>query len=166
MWFTVLLLVFLFGFVVFRGAPYVPTRGRDIKHLLDEIYPLGADDLLVDIGSGDGLVLRAAARKGARALGYELNPVLVVVSRLLSRRHQNIEVKLADFWLVSFPEATTVVYTFGDARDINKMALKTQNEASRLGKKLIFISYGFSLKDYQPVISSGPFFIYQINPLH
>ena len=39
------------GLVVFTGAPYVPSKRRDIRQALTELYPLGSDDVLVDIGS-------------------------------------------------------------------------------------------------------------------
>ena len=73
--------VLLFGFVAFTGAPYVPSRRRDLQKAFDELYRLKKTDVLVDIGSGDGIVLREASRRGARAIGYELQPLLVLISR-------------------------------------------------------------------------------------
>ncbi len=37
---------------------------------------LRSGERLVDLGSGDGRVLLSAARRGARAVGYELDPDL------------------------------------------------------------------------------------------
>lgn len=155
--------VLLFGFVVFRGAPYVPSKKTDLKKAFDELYDLGEKDLLVDIGSGDGVVLREAARRGARAVGYELNPLLVLISRLLSR-DARIEVRLADFWNVTLPRETTVVYTFGESRDIVKMAAKVQAEATRLKRPLFFISYAFEVKTLHPVAKSDTHFLYRFTP--
>lgn len=158
-------LVVVFGFVVFRGAPYVPTRRRDLDLAFTRLYPLGENDLLVDIGSGDGVVLRAAAAKGARALGYELNPLLVVISRLASRRHGGrVEVRLADFWRATFPPETTVVYTFGDSRDIGKMHAKVQREAARLARPIYFISYGFAVPGEKPARAEGAYYLYLVEP--
>ncbi|RYF29054.1 MAG: hypothetical protein EOO17_02940 [Chloroflexi bacterium] len=157
-------IVLLFGFVVFRGAPYVPTRRKDIVRAFEELYPLSESDTLVDIGSGDGIVLRAAAARGAHAIGYELNPILVVVSRLLSRTDDKVSVRLADFWNVSLPEQTTIVYTFGESRDINKMYKKIEAEASRLQKPLFFMSFGFPVKGREVVSPDRSFFLYEIIP--
>lgn len=157
--------VLLFGFVVFWGAPYVPSKKRDVAKALDDLYPIGKKDLLVDIGSGDGVVLRMAATRGARAVGYELNPTLVVISRMLSRRQPRVTTVLADFWRVSLPDATTVVYTFGESRDIKKMAAKVEREATRLQKPLAFISYGFAVPGLTPAKKTGAHFLYHIAPL-
>jgi SAM-dependent methyltransferase len=161
----VLPIVLLFGFVVFRGAPYVPSKRGDLKRALSELYPVGKNDTLVDIGSGDGLVLREAARRGARAVGYELNPVLVVVSRWLSRGNPAVTVYLADFWRAPLPQSTTVVYTFGDSRDIVRMANKVAETAAQAGRPLMFISYGVAVPGLVPVKQVGPHYLYRIEPL-
>ena len=77
---AVAVLVGLFLLTALRGAPYVPSRSRDLERAFDELYKLAADDLLVDIGSGDGRVLMMAVKRGARAVGFEINPVLAKVS--------------------------------------------------------------------------------------
>lgn len=158
-------IVFLVGFVAFTGAPYVPSRRTDVKRLFTELHPLRADDVVVDIGSGDGVVLRVVSKLGARAVGYEIHPILVVVSRLLSRGDANVEVRLANFWRKPIPDATTVVYTFGEARDIAKMYARVQQEATRLERTLIFISYAFTIPDVTPDASDKSYFLYKVKPL-
>lgn len=159
------IIVLLFGFVVFRGAPYVPSKRRDVKRALSELYPIDSSDVLVDIGSGDGVVLRAAAKQGAYAVGYELNPILVLISRWLCRKYTTITVKLADFWFTSLPNNVTVVYVFGESRDINKMAKKVAREAIKQGRSIAFISYGFMLRDITPVKTVGSHHLYRFDPL-
>ena len=164
-WFVLLLMVvLLFGLVVFRGAPYVPTKRRSLEKAFDELYPLTNKDTLVDIGSGDGVVLRAAARRGAKAIGYELNPILVVVSRLLSRSPL-VTIRLADFWHVTLPATTTVVYTFGETRDIKRMYAKVQKTAVQHNREIFFISFGFPVPDIKPVKYDGSFYLYRVKPL-
>jgi SAM-dependent methyltransferase len=165
-WFWLLMAVVLtFGLVVFRGAPYVPSRRRELAKAFEELYPLSASDVLVDIGSGDGIVLREAAKRQARAVGYELNPILVVIATLLSRNQPLVDVRLADFWFTKLPNETTVVYVFGESRDITKMAQRVEIEAQRLGKPLAFISYGFAVPGYTPVKTVGAYYLYQLNSL-
>lgn len=161
----ILPVVLLFGLVAFRGAPYVPSKKGDVKRALSELYPIGEIDTLVDIGSGDGLVLREAARRGAKAIGYELNPLLVVLSRWLSRGYPGVTVYLADFWRASLPRTTTVVYTFGDSRDIVRMANKVAETAAASGRPLMFISYGIAVPGLVPVKQIGPHHLYRIEPL-
>lgn len=158
-------LIIAFGFVVFRGAPYVPSRKRELARAFEELYPLDDSDVLVDIGSGDGVVLREAVKRGATAIGYELNPILVMISRWLSRQQPRVQVYLADFWLVSLPPETTVVYVFGESRDITKMADKVAREAARLQKPLFLISYGFAVPDMAPLKRVGAYHLYEFAAL-
>jgi hypothetical protein len=155
----ILAVILMFGLVVFRGAPYVPTKRRQLEKALDEVYPLTDDDVLVDIGSGDGVVLRAAAARGARAIGYELNPILVLISVLLSRSPL-ISVRLADFWAVTLPKETTIIYTFGDSRDIVRMYRKAQQTAQRHKKQIYFMSFGFAVPGKKHIKHDHGFYLY------
>lgn len=157
-------IVLLFGLVVLRGAPYVPTKRKLLDKAFDTLYPLKDTDVLVDIGSGDGVVLRAAAARGARAIGYELNPILVVIARLLSRSPL-ISVRLADFWRVELPKDTTVIYTFGESRDIRKMYRKAERTAAANGTTIAFISFGFEVPGEKAVAYDGSFYLYRIKAL-
>lgn len=52
-----------------------------------ELAEVTADDLVYDLGSGDGrIVILAARRYGARAVGVEVDPILVWFSRRDARR--------------------------------------------------------------------------------
>ena len=58
----------------------MPTTPELIEKMLDmaEVTP---NDFVIDLGSGDGRNVIAAAKRGARALGVEYNPDLVQLSR-------------------------------------------------------------------------------------
>ena len=122
---------------------------------------MGEDDLLVDVGSGDGVVLRAAAERGARAVGYELNPIFVVISMWLSRKFKGIRIRLGNMWQVKFPPETTVVYAFAVSRDSARLARKMQEEAKRLGRPLLLITYGVSLPGVEPQRRLGAHTLYR-----
>lgn len=157
-------IVALFLLTAFRGAPYVPSRRPDLADVFTELCPLTADDTVVDIGSGDGVVLRLAAEHGARAIGFEINPVLVVIARLISLRQPRVQTKWCDFWLTPLPAETTVVYVFGESRDIVKMAARVQVEADRIGKPLWLVSYGFMIPDLTPERTTSTHFLYRMLP--
>lgn len=156
--------VALFGLVVLRGAPYVPTKRRYLEKALTDLYPLTDKDTLVDIGSGDGVVLRTAARRGAKAVGYEINPILVVISRLLSRSPL-ISVRLMDFWYADLPRDTTIIYTFGEARDIKRMYEKAELTALAHNKVIYFMSFGFDVPGKKAFKYDGSFYLYKVKPL-
>jgi len=142
-------IVLLFGFVVFWGAPYVPTKRRDLRRAFSELRPIGKGDVVIDIGSGDGVVLREAARKGAKAIGYELNPLLVVISKLISFGNKNVTIHIANAWKVKFPDDVTLVFIFAVERDEKKIIALLQRETNRLGRPLQLISNGYALKKMQ-----------------
>ena len=160
------IIILIFGFVVFFGAPYVPSHKKQVERALKELYDLQSSDLLIDVGSGDGIVLRMAARKGAKAVGYELNPILVLISTLLARSYgSKIRIHLADFWHVALPEETTVVYVFTVERDVAKITSKIQAETNRLSHPLFLISYGASFPTMKPVRTIGAHHLYSFTPL-
>jgi len=62
-------------------VPYVQSATNVVDVMLS-MAKLGPGDYLVDLGSGDGrIVIAAAARHGARGLGIEMDPALVEESR-------------------------------------------------------------------------------------
>lgn len=158
-------LILTFGIIAFRGAPYVPSRRRYINHAFTELYPLTKKDVLVDVGSGDGIVLRSARAVGAQAVGYELNPILVVISRLLSLKDTGVYVRLADFWIAKLPDDVTVVYAFMATPYIHKLDIKMQNETNRLCRPLRLILYGNSLNKRTPDKASEGYRLYTFVPL-
>ena len=63
-----------------KDVIWVPTPGNLIEAMLDAAG-VTPDDHVIDLGSGDGRIVIAAARRGARALGIEYNPDLTELSR-------------------------------------------------------------------------------------
>lgn len=160
------ILVVSFGFTAFFGAPYVPSRRRLVKKAFKELYAVSADDVVVDIGSGDGKVLRIAAAMGARGIGFELHPVLVLASKLLSRRQPKVTVLWRDIWHSRLPTDTTLVYIFSVSRDSKRMTDKLTLEATRLKRPLVVMTYGSELYELKPIKTLDAYFLYTVPPLH
>jgi hypothetical protein len=78
-------LVFFVFFPLGRGAIYDPSSSEETRQMA-ELADIRAGEKAADLGSGDGRVVIALATKGAEAHGYEVNPVLVVISRRNIRR--------------------------------------------------------------------------------
>ena len=68
------------------GAPYVPSEKAKVKKVLTKLYPIKHCDLLIDLGAGDGVVLQVAAKRGAKALGLEINPILALLTNWRFRK--------------------------------------------------------------------------------
>lgn len=161
-WFLISAILF-FGFFAFTGAPYVPTFYKEAKLAFKKLYKLGSKDLLVDLGSGDGVVLLAAAERGAKVHGIELNPILALISRWRLRKYKHAKVEIENIFTCHFPEETTVVYLFGENRDIRKFARKIKSESERLGKSLKIITYGVEIPGLKAEKTLRAFFLYTID---
>jgi SAM-dependent methyltransferase len=97
-------------------APYVPTPDNVVEAML-AIAEVGPKDYVVDLGSGDGRIpIAAAKRRGARGLGIELNPELIARSRQNATREgvaDRVMFRHEDIFLADFRDATVVtLYLF------------------------------------------------------
>jgi cyclopropane fatty-acyl-phospholipid synthase-like methyltransferase len=109
-------LVFWVFFPLGRGAIYDPSSPDKTNHIADmaEIVP---GDKAADLGSGDGRVVIALARRGAEAHGYEINPLLVLRSRR-NIREAGLDGKAfihwGSFWRADFsPYSVITVFQVG-----------------------------------------------------
>src|SRR5688572_15435789 len=68
-----------------KDVIWVPTPNSLIERML-EIARVTPQDFLVDLGSGDGRTVIAAAKRGVKALGIEYNPDMVALSRANAER--------------------------------------------------------------------------------
>jgi SAM-dependent methyltransferase len=104
----ILLLALAFGGVLLRGAPDVPTLDAQGRAALD-VLDLKPGQTLLELGSGDGKMLVLAAQAGLNVVGIELNPFLVAVSWLRTRRYRRqVRVIWGDFWQLRWPECDGV----------------------------------------------------------
>jgi SAM-dependent methyltransferase len=63
-----------------KDVVWVPSSPAIVEKMLD-VAKITPQDFVVDLGSGDGRNVIAAAKRGARALGVEFNPDMVELSR-------------------------------------------------------------------------------------
>lgn len=112
--------ILLFGSVVFFGPPYLPTLHVQIEVALD-LLALDPGQTLLELGCGDGRVARAAASRGLCVVGIELNPVLVIVSRVVTWRYRkSVRILWGSYWKVKWPEADGI-FTFMIGRQMTTL---------------------------------------------
>lgn len=157
-WLLALLLFLPFAIVLLVGAPYLPTRKKQVNEALD-LLALKPGELLVDLGCGDGVVLVEAAKRGIRAEGYELNPLVCAVAYVRTWRYRKlVTVKCRDFWSVKLPQETQAVYTFLLDPYMEKLDAKLVKELPKGGKLL---SYTFTIPGKKPAASHGACYLYK-----
>lgn len=150
-------IILLFGFVIIRGAPYLPTLRQTMTEALD-MLDLQPGETLLELGSGDGRLLRLAAEKGIYAIGYELNPLLVLWSRLRHWRYRKfITVKWGDFWLSDWPPSDGM-YVFLLERYMDK--LHTRITRYKKNKPYKVVSNSFQFPGVKSKKQSSGLFLY------
>ncbi len=150
----------MFVFVIAFGAPYLPTlqpRTDDALELLD----LKPGQTLLELGCGDGRVLLAAAKLGIKAVGYEINPLLVWYARFKTRKYRKlVSVRLADYWRVEWPPADGV-YVFLLQQYMSKLDLKIAGCRQKWQKPTVrLVSFAFQIEGRQPDQEKNGMFLY------
>lgn len=167
-WIFISIAFLSFFAIVLRGAPFVPSQKKYLRELFSELYIPAENDVLADIGSGNGIVLNEALRAGfSKVIGYELNPFLALYSKIrlrkLSKKTQN-QVFVRDFLLTELADDITVFYCFGVSNFIPKAMKKVQEYSNLHNKKVYFISLAFENKGFKPSKSNKLYFLYEISP--
>ncbi len=130
-------------------APYVASPEMIVEEML-RLADVGKDDVLYDLGSGDGRIVIAAARiHGARGVGFELDASLVGLSTENARRAgvaHLVEFRQQDVLTVDVSPATVVTIYLGQEANLKlRPALQAQ-----LRPGAIVISHDFDMGDWRP----------------
>jgi SAM-dependent methyltransferase len=132
----------------FFDVPFVPTPQVVVDEML-RLANVGPNDVVYDLGSGDGRIVITAARKfGARAVGIELDHHLLIQSEESARQANVLDrVKFVeqDFFKTDFSEATVVtLYLIPPVmRRLRERMLKL-----RPGTRLV--AHDFDFEDWKP----------------
>jgi len=107
-----------------KDIMWVPSK-LDIVHKMLDAARVGPQDVVYDLGSGDGIIPIEAARKyGVRAVGIEYNPDLVELSKRHAKRadlERLVSFKRGDIFVEDFSEATVVTLYLGEALNARLM---------------------------------------------
>lgn len=97
-------------------VPYEPSPPQVVDRML-EIGKVGKNDLLYDLGSGDGRIVIAAARKyGTRGVGIDLDPKRVEEANANAKNagvEDKVQFRVGDLFQTDFSDASVVtLYLF------------------------------------------------------
>jgi len=136
----------------------LPTLSPQIKTAL-QLVDLQPGQMLLELGSGDGRVLFAAAEQGIHAVGYELNPLLVLYTKIRAQKYKGlVTVRWGNFWRQTWPEADGV-FVFLLAKYMKKLDKKIVQEYS--GKKIKLVSFAFPIPERAPKQQEAGLYLYQ-----
>lgn len=130
-------------------VPFVPTPDVVVEEIL-RIANVGPGDFVMDLGSGDGRILIAAARKfGARGIGVDLDPDRIEESTY-NAQLQGVSERVA------FQQQDLFKFDFSQATVVTMYLLPSVN--MRLRSRLLsdlkpgtrIVSHDFDMEDWQP----------------
>ena len=155
-WSIAIFVFFAFSFVIMFGAPFLPTLTPQVKRALD-LIDLKPGQTLLELGSGDGKVMIAAAERGLHVVGYELNPLLVLYSWLRTRKYRGkVRVVWGNFWHKKLPDADGI-FVFLLQPYMEKLDNKIVQECR---KPVKLVSFAFYIESRKPVKESKGLYLY------
>jgi precorrin-6B methylase 2 len=126
-------------------AIHVPTPPEIVSKML-EVARVDKNDILYDLGCGDGRIIIAAASKyGCRAVGYDIDERKVLQSRENVKKHgveKLVQVELKDIFKVYLQKATVIALFLLPEMNIQ---LLPQLEKLKDGSRIV--CHEFPLKD-------------------
>jgi len=143
----------------FKGAGWQPAPRAAIESAF-KLARLNKNDILYDLGAGDGRVIIAAARRGVKAVGIEIDPLRWLICKLRLARTKNARAILGNIYDVPLSDATVV---FAYLRDWSNERLK-QKFRSELRKGARIITYHWPIAKWKPIAQDkeNSVYIYRI----
>ena len=131
------------------AGPYVPSPDTAVSAMLREAY-VGPNDFVIDLGSGDGKIVRTAALVfGARGFGVEIQDKLVTLSNDLARKEgtaDRVKFLKQDLFKTDISQATVLtMYLLPNTVNMLKDKLLTElNPGTRI------LSHDYPLSGWIP----------------
>jgi predicted RNA methylase len=130
-----------------KDVVWWPTANTLVEKMLD-IAKLTPKDLHVDLGSGDGRTVIAAARRGANSLGVEFNPKMVALAQANAKKagvNERARFVRGDFFRVNFSNAD--VLTLFLLPELNE---RLRPKILRMKPGTRVVSNTFEMGDWEP----------------
>jgi SAM-dependent methyltransferase len=154
----IILVFFVFASALLFGAPYVPTLRKERRDAL-ELLKLKKGQRVLELGSGDGSFLIEAAATGLSATGYEINPLLVLVTKWRARKCEGtVKVVWGNFWKADF-SGYDGIFVFQMDNSMKKMETKILKDTK--GKGIRIVSHAFKIPGKKPITKLGALFLYE-----
>ncbi|XP_078125960.1 adenine nucleotide translocase lysine N-methyltransferase [Sander vitreus] len=134
-------------------VPYIPASKAQVDHVMTLLR--GRKGGLVDLGSGDGRIVLEAHRQGfTPAVGYELNPWLVLMARFHAWRaghHEKVSYRREDLWKVDLTECKNVTVFLAPS----VLSLLQQKLEAELPDDALMVAGRFPFPDWTPCRIEG-----------
>lgn len=145
-------------YIMWHGAPYVATKPERVTAMI-KLAGVTRGDRAVDLGSGDGRLVAALAKAGARAEGYEINPLLVWLSRRRISKDglsNSTHIRTRSFWGANLSHAD-IITVYGMPHIMGRLERKLRREL-KPGTRVV--SNVFTFPSWRPAKQSGQAYLY------
>jgi hypothetical protein len=129
-----------------KDVIWVPTPDEVVDRMLT-MAQVGPNDSHMDLGSGDGKIVIAAAKRGAKALGIEYNPDMVKLAQDNAQKAgvaDKANFRRADIFQTDFSQATVITLYLLPALN---MKLRPQLLSMKPGTRVV--SHSFTMEDWE-----------------
>lgn len=129
-------------------VPYVPTPDKVVQRMLDMV-DVQPSDYVIDLGSGDGRIVIAAAKRGASGHGIDLDPKRVKEARrnaITNGVDKQVMFMKADIFNTDFSKASVI--TMYLLPSVNKKLRPELLDRLEPGTKIV--SHSFDMGDWKP----------------
>jgi SAM-dependent methyltransferase len=145
------------------GAGFDPAPMDKVYKMLT-IASVGKDDIVYDLGCGDGRILLTAARKfGARAVGIEIDPFRFLFAwfmKILSGQSRRIRLRYGNMFKKSIRDATVVtLFLYGPTN--NRLKEKMKREL-KPGTRVVSYIWKFDDWEYTDFLPEDRIYLYAI----
>lgn len=131
-----------------KDVPYVPTKQEVVEAMLT-LANVGPNDMLYDLGCGDGRIVVTAAKKfGAKAVGIDIDPERIQEARENAQKAA-VENKVAflqqDLFKADFSKASVVSLYL-----LPSVNIKLRPKLLQLKPGTRVVSHAFDMGDWKP----------------
>lgn len=129
---------------------YVPTPMPVVEKML-ELAEIKPDDVVYDLGCGDGRIVVTAAKKyGVKAVGFDIDPQRVREARENVRSNKVehlVTIKQADIFMLDLSEATVVTLYL-----LPELNVRLMPQLARMKPGSRIVSHDFDMRGAKPVL--------------
>lgn len=146
---VILFLLLILSFVWPPDSPWAPwwRTSKSTAIRICRLANIKKDDLIYDLGSGDGTALIVAAKQfGAKGVGVEIEPTRALISKILVSKNNvsdRVKIERKNFFAVDISKAD-VIFLYLVPKTLEKLIPKFKKELKK-GTRIVSYRYKMSL---------------------
>lgn len=128
-------------------VPYVESPDEIVEVMMN-ISDIGPTDYVIDLGTGDGRIVIAAAKRGATGMGVDLDPELIAIAKANAETEgvsDKIDFVIQDLFETNLSQATVITLFLNE--EVN---IKLRPTLLKLKPGTRIVSHNFDMGDWKP----------------